>query len=55
MELNGRHQGGLKNWGECQAGRGIRGEELPGRYLSERGTKNKEGTDEGESKNRDKS
>lgn len=41
MELSGRHQGGLKNWGECQAGAGTRGEELPGSmsYFSERGGK----------------
>lgn len=38
MKLNGRHQGGLKNWGECRAGRGTRGEELPTSisYSSER-------------------
>lgn len=29
MKLSDRHQGGLKNWGECRAGRGTRGEELP--------------------------
>lgn len=41
MKLSGRHQGELKNWGECQAGRGTTGEELPGsiRYLSERARK----------------
>lgn len=43
MELSGGHQGGLKNWGECQAGRGTRGEKLPGSisYFSEREQKNK--------------
>lgn len=37
MELSGSHQEGLKNWGECQAGRGTTGEELPGSigYFSE--------------------
>lgn len=41
MKLSGRHQGELKSWGECQAGRGTTGEELPGsiRYLSERARK----------------
>lgn len=30
MDLSGRHQGGLKNWGERQAGRGTTSAELPG-------------------------
>lgn len=38
MKLSGRHQGGLKNWGESWGGRGTRGEELPASisYFSER-------------------
>lgn len=32
MKLGGRHQGELKFWGECCAGKGIRGEELPVKY-----------------------
>lgn len=53
--LSGRHPGGLKNGGKCRAGRGTRGEELPGSicYFSE-GAKNKEGIEGGGSKNWDK-
>lgn len=32
MKLGGRHQGELNFWGECCAGKGIRGEELPVKY-----------------------
>lgn len=41
MKLNGRHQGGLKNWGECRTGKGTRGEELPASisYFSKRARK----------------
>ena len=41
MESSSRHQGGLKNCGESQAGTGTRGEELPGStsYFSQRAGK----------------
>lgn len=41
MKLIGRHQGGLKNWSECRAETGTRGEELPANitYFSERARK----------------
>ena len=40
-ELSSRQQGELKNWGECRAGSGTRGEEQPGRisYSSEKARK----------------
>lgn len=49
MTLSGRHQGGLKNWSECRAGPGVRSCQQVS-LTSQREQENKEGTDEGASK-----